>query len=61
MTLSYMEMKLLQKMIWMAIKNGNRVEIEAFDPEPKEYKMLCEIASRLDENIGRLNNMYHLD
>lgn len=61
MTLSYMEMKLLRKMIWMAIKNGNSVNVEAFDPEPKEYKMLCEIANRLEENIGRMNEMYHLD
>ena len=61
MTLSYIEMKLLQKMILTAIKNGNRVEVEAFDPEPKEYKMLCEIANRLEENIGRMSEMYHLD
>mgnify|MGYP006958209165 CR=1 FL=1 len=61
MTLSYVEMKLLEKMVWMAIKNGNNVELEAFDPEPEEYKMLCEIANRLEENIGRMREMYHLD
>lgn len=61
MTLSYNEMKLVREMVWIAIENGNRAEGKPFDPTPKQYTQLCEIANRLEEHIKRMQDFYGLE
>jgi hypothetical protein len=48
-------------MVWIAIENGNRAEGKPFDPTPKQYEQLCEIANRLEEHIKRMQVFYGLE
>lgn len=60
MSLSYEEMKLISEMVWTGIYNGNHIEPKAFDPTPEQYRMLCDIANRMDDKIKEMQNMYGL-
>lgn len=60
-TFSYREEKLLSEMIWTAIYNGNHEGCKAFDPTPEQYKMLCDMANRVDANIEQMQKNYGLE
>ena len=57
-TFSHREEKLLSEMLWMAIRNGNRAETEAFDPTPEQYRMICGMANRVDASIEQFEKLY---
>lgn len=51
MKLSYEDMKLLDKILLLGIKNGNTVNPEPYTPTPKEYKRLYSIRHELEYDI----------
>lgn len=60
MTLSYNEQKMIYEMVMVAIENGNRAEGKPFDPTPEQYRMLCDVANRLDDSIDFMQKSYGL-
>ena len=44
---NYEEAQLLEELILTAIENGKRVELEAFDPTPDQYKMLLKLRKKI--------------
>ena len=60
MTLSYRETKMLLEMCMIGIANGNSATPKPFDPTPKQYKMLCDIANRSEAYIKQMQKDYGL-
>ena len=58
--MTYEETKLAYKVIMQAIKNGNSVNPEPFDPNPTEYRLLCKISNELNEEITTMQERYGL-
>lgn len=58
---SYDQKKILSRMIWLAIQNGNSAEGKPFNPTPEEYEQLCDMAKAIDDNIRTMKSDYHLD
>lgn len=52
--MTYEEVALMYKLAMMGVYNGNHIETKAFDPDPREYKMLCQIANKLEEQMKTL-------
>lgn len=55
--LSYNEMKLVYKIVMVAISNGNTVNPKAYDPTPEEWKMLHNVANRFYDEIQRMKKV----
>lgn len=60
-TFSYQEEKMLSEMLWIAIANGNRAVGKAFEPNREQYIMLCNMASRVDADIKKMQKDYGLE
>lgn len=60
-TFSYKEEKMLSEILWLGIKNGNRAEGIAFEPNREQYIMLCDMVNRIDANIEQMQKMYGLE
>lgn len=60
MALSYNEEKLVSKLVWLAIENGNSATAKAFEPTPEEYEMLHGIVNKIDEHIEFMQKSYGL-
>lgn len=52
--MTYEEVTLMYKLAMMGVYNGNHIEGKAFNPTPREYKMLCQIANKLEEQMKAL-------
>jgi len=43
------ERQLLDKILSIAVKNGNSVNPEAFHPNPEEYKTTCQLWNKVEQ------------
>ena len=50
-------MKLVYKIVMVAISNGNTVNPKAYDPTPEEWKMLHNVANRFYDEIQRMKKV----
>lgn len=57
-TFSHKEEQMLSEMLWMAIANGNRAVGKAFEPNRKQYIMLCDMVNRVDASIEQFKKLY---
>ena len=39
--------ELIKELVWIAIKNGNKITPEAYATNPTGYKLACQIANKL--------------
>ena len=44
------EKEILNKILGIAVYNANHMDIQAFDIKPKEYKIVCQLFNKLQEN-----------